>query len=769
MKAAASQFILRVVLVFSLSASAPALTTLTIGDDTGGVAGFPSIPVELRSDGAVAALQMDVLYDPVLYGPGIAGEEALQAPFKVETHLVQPGQLRVVVHSGDNRALPAGVFFRIPLKTLTEQSAPFPVVLANFVLATAGGGRIDTAISGGVRLANLVSGQRVNGKGGIEFNIETQPQFGEVAKVEYFIGQTKIGEATGAPFTFDWLPIGSGRFEVLVIVTGTNGLLSASKAVPIIVTNVGTTAIRGVYSGLIRSNPAVLAQSGLATFATTALNTFSGKVTLGAASYPVSGTFNGEGVAELTIVRKKQTPLSLWLQLEATNLIDQITGVITDGSIANGLATGGTFAAAITSDRLVWDKKTKPAPQRGSYTIVLGAPDAVPAGAPEGDGFGVVTVADTGAVKLKGTLADGTKVSQSAWLSKDGEWPLFVALYKAKSGGLLGELRFQDIMNTSDFDGVVNWQPAAPAGALALAAVGSRYAKPAAFERMLALQNVAGNALFTAEDGGMAAPLEKKVTVNSANAVNVPVSGADKLALKLTTATGLFNGGFLLADGKTKASFGGAILQKQNVGAGHFLAKLNRGAVALEPNPDFAPGANDDGAQGIKPLPVIKVNGPKKGARIESPSPVTLFGTASAKAGMSAVYYQVLFDGVIGPVQTAQGATTWLISMNLDADAGGPYTVFVKAVDSAGGESELAAATFTYVVRKDLTVNVVGNGTVSAGFAGTSPREVGAIYKITAKAGKGRQFVGWTGDVVSASPTITFTMKAGLELQANFQ
>ena len=745
-----------------------ALTTLTVGEDDGATPGSQNIPIELRSGGNVAALQMDVLYDPATYAPGVVGAPQLSTPFVIDTHLVEPGRLRVVVHSPGNRSLPAGVFFRVPLKVLDETNSS-PVVLANFILSTGLGLRIDTAVTGGVRLANLANGQKVSGKGGIGLAVETQPQIGEIAKVEYFVGQFKVGEGTGSNFSLNWLPVGSGQFEVSALVTGTNGMQTASRSLPIIVTNVGTAPIKGIYSGLIRSNPFINSQSGSATFTVTTLNTFTGKVQVGTVNYPVSGRFNADGVAEVEISRRKLLPLKLWLQLEATNLIDQIRGVITDGEIANGTATGGSFVAEIICDRLVWDRKKNAAPQRGSYTVIFGASDALPAGAPGGDGFGSVTIAGSGAIKLAGRLADGTKVSQAAWLSKDGEWPLFSTLSKSKGSSLLGELRFQDVMNVSDIDGEIHWQLADSASPINLSAVGSRYVRPKIYERALTLENVAGNALVTVEEGGLGSSWNKVVTIGSGNQVSILAPGPDALTLKLTPATGVFRGGFIRPDNGDKAVLAGAILQKQNVGSGHFLSRSGLGGVALEPNPAFAPDASKDRSQGVKPLPAIKVISPKPESRFGSPGAVSLRGTAASGAGIAAVLYQVLFDGVAGPVTSAQGKEDWTIPLVLDPHAGGDYRVFVKAVDSTGSESDLASATFTYVVFKDLVVEVVGGGAVTDGFIGTTAREVGANYKITAKPDKGRRFVGWSGGVVSASPTITFRMKANLVLQAHFE
>ncbi|MGB8166229.1 MAG: choice-of-anchor tandem repeat NxxGxxAF-containing protein, partial [Chthoniobacteraceae bacterium] len=67
-----------------------------------------------------------------------------------------------------------------------------------------------------------------------------------------------------------------------------------------------------------------------------------------------------------------------------------------------------------------------------------------------------------------------------------------------------------------------------------------------------------------------------------------------------------------------------------------------------------------------------------------------------------------------------------------------------------------------------LTVTVAGNGKVSAGYLGATPRTVGKKYTVTAKPDAGQLFDGWTGDLTSANPKLTLTMTPDLTLQANF-
>jgi hypothetical protein len=101
--------------------------------------------------------------------------------------------------------------------------------------------------------------------------------------------------------------------------------------------------------------------------------------------------------------------------------------------------------------------------------------------------------------------------------------------------------------------------------------------------------------------------------------------------------------------------------------------------------------------------------------------------------------------------------------------AGGTYRFFVKAIDNAGNESDVVARSVFYVVPATLTVRLTGPGSVTTGFAGNTPREIGRTYTLTAKPSANHHFTGWTGSVVSASPTISFVMAEGTAITANFQ
>ncbi len=136
-------------------------------------------------------------------------------------------------------------------------------------------------------------------------------------------------------------------------------------------------------------------------------------------------------------------------------------------------------------------------------------------------------------------------------------------------------------------------------------------------------------------------------------------------------------------------------------------------------------------------------------------------GTTSDNIGVDHLNVQVN-DGEIQIVPPNNESWTLL-------DAGlqpGANIIRVQAVDFDGNESAWVTAAMRYLT--PLVVTKTGEGTVSAGFLGTSLRTPGTALTVKATPAAGYLFHDWSGSVSSTSPSITFTMDAGMSLEANF-
>jgi hypothetical protein len=66
---------------------------------------------------------------------------------------------------------------------------------------------------------------------------------------------------------------------------------------------------------------------------------------------------------------------------------------------------------------------------------------------------------------------------------------------------------------------------------------------------------------------------------------NSKVTDTNKMSLTISTASGLFTGSVVNPATKKAISIYGAVLQKQNIGAGYFLGTNESGEVFLGPVP----------------------------------------------------------------------------------------------------------------------------------------------------------------------------------------
>jgi hypothetical protein len=182
-------------------------------------------------------------------------------------------------------------------------------------------------------------------------------------------------------------------------------------------------------------------------------------------------------------------------------------------------------------------------------------------------------------------LADGTSFSQAAQVSKNGQWPLFVPLYRGQ-GAIFAWINFGDT-GSNDLSGDLTWsKPVSPnakyypAGfTMQQSVAGSHYAPPARGETVLNLTD----ANLMLAGGGLDQPVDNQVTLNANNKVGN--SSSNKMSLGFSVGTGLFSGHVIDPGTSRSISFRGVVLQTQNMAAGYFLnpSADESGQVTLGP------------------------------------------------------------------------------------------------------------------------------------------------------------------------------------------
>ena len=335
--------------------------------------------------------------------------------------------------------------------------------------------------------------------------------------------------------------------------------------------------VKGTYNGLFHDTNVVLHESsGFFTALVTDRGTFTGSLQSNGKRLPLTGQFDLEGMVIKTVPRPGTNALTVELQLDLSNGTDQITGRISDG----------IWEAELVADRAVFSALTNPATNyAGKYTLVIPG-DANAAASPGGDGFGTASVDKAGSVTFSASLADGTATTQRVPVSKDGHWPLYGSLYGGR-GSILSWVRF-DPEPTNGFEGALTWiKPALPLtryypGGFTneTSVIGSRYVPPVGVtNRVLTFTN--GLVGFTG--GNLMQPFTNDVTLRLNN--KVTNGSSNKLVLTIVPATGLFNGTAMTPDTGRTIVFKGALLQRQDFGAGYFLDTNRIGQVFFGPAP----------------------------------------------------------------------------------------------------------------------------------------------------------------------------------------
>lgn len=629
-----------------------------------------------------------------------------------------------------------------------------------------------------VSLLGLTEGGEVNGRTGVELQVKAGSTTSTITRVEFYVGGVLLGESTGPDFRLPWLPTANGVHQIHAVAYDDNEDQAISETINVAVNHIGTYEgpMKGSYSGLLRDAPATHEFCGTTTLTTTPAGGYTLQLVMAGKKYRAKGSFDQDGLAVVELKRPRLPPLRVRLTSSTAPSVDQVLGVVTDGQFSGPGVAGGSFITAFALDRLVWHARTSPAPQAGRYTSVIMADDfALALGAPLGDGTAALTVSKAGRAKLACRLADGTGATISCQLSKDGRLPLYALLYK-KKGMLSGWFRFADDPGVSDGAALVDWlrpqDPKAklfkPGFATQVNLLASAYTPPPVNTRMIAMVNLGGNLSAIFEGGDLSMPLSRVATMDGSSRVLVPQQGAEGLVIKSVPKSGMVSGNFVHPETGLKTVFSGMMFQKQQLITGSFLAGPQGGGFSLEPNPRWDVTAQDAQALGSR-LPHLAIRSPR--ARQVLPAggeSVTVTGTASHASGIAGVAWQVLKDGSLSEPEMATGTTNWSFEIPLGVNEGGLFTVFAKAVGQSGEQSNVVTSNFRILQTTELMVSVDGPGSVSRGFLGSSDREVGRLYKLTASPQRGKRFLGWTGSQISTARTISFLMEEGMILHAHF-
>jgi len=342
-------------------------------------------------------------------------------------------------------------------------------------------------------------------------------------------------------------------------------------------------AAAGTYTGLFfDTNNPEFGSSGSFTATLAPNGTFSATLRPGGTGYSTSGRFSTNGGFFGVIPRGGLlTELQLRLQLDPSGT-NRMTGQVSDEtSTADIVAYRPGFSTA------------SPAPEKGrNYLLrIPGSENSL--AAPGGDGFGTVTVDPSGTVLFNGSLGDGARFAQSAFLSSSGQWPFYALLYGGR-GSILGWLSFSG-PGLGSISGSLTWFKQAlpvprrlyPGGyTFQTDVIGSVYAFT---NGTRALDFSQGQLVI--ESGGLPhnLSLTNQVLLSANNRIT-DLTRTNRLTLSINPATGLFQGSFFTFQGNyfnvsnfVTIPFYGALLPGLTNGTGYFLNTNQSGRVFFGP------------------------------------------------------------------------------------------------------------------------------------------------------------------------------------------
>jgi hypothetical protein len=212
-------------------------------------------------------------------------------------------------------------------------------------------------------------------------------------------------------------------------------------------------------------------------------------------------------------------------------------------------------------------------------------------------------------IRWNGVLGDGTKFTETTYLSESGQTAFFLDLYGTarERGRVGGTLTFRNVQGISDFDGPVqwikfpDWREARYAGGFSVAswAVGSKYSPPPTGQPSLSqLQNREYNASLSliGPDLPQVTGGEIERTVTWPFNDRLRYYGPEKVAGSINRPNGLLKGSYLDPVTNTKFGFSGVVFQKQGLASGTFLTGTGSGTVRIVPGTTFAyPGSEGAG------------------------------------------------------------------------------------------------------------------------------------------------------------------------------
>jgi hypothetical protein len=474
-------------------------------------------------------------------------------------------------------------------KDVASIDAYFPVAVTDMELSNVSAKAAKPKVGTSLRVKRLQNGERLSGKSGVSLGLELlKDESVQVSKIEYLADGKVVKESSGMG-DLNWTPPGSGAFRLSARVTLKDGSKIQSKETSVVVTGVGTTPVRGSYTGIVEdgSGNKAAGATGTVQISTSTSGTagsYSLRLVLNGTSLSSAGKFNAESVATPSVVSKASgvpKTYRVYFQQEATGFADSISGVVTDGTLsATGVPSGGSFSSNFVANRNIWAATPSgTGAMAGKYTLALPLTEGV-SDAPLA--ISLLSLSTTGTAVGRFSLTDGTRAVVTGIVSKDGIWQPYSNLYN-KSGFLVGSVDFTAKGQSGSLGGEMDWRRGS-AAVDALDVLGSKFAPPPKGP-LVTVKSGTANLSVTISGGSLSSQIKQSATLTATNVIQVPTPNARRISLRFDRSGGGLSGSFVAPGDKKATTLTGVILQGENRAMGYFVRNGVRGFVEIDAAP----------------------------------------------------------------------------------------------------------------------------------------------------------------------------------------
>jgi cyclophilin family peptidyl-prolyl cis-trans isomerase len=299
-------------------------------------------------------------------------------------------------------------------------------------------------------------------------------------------------------------------------------------------------SVAGAYTGLFL-NPSNVSptNAGFVKVTVGSTGVFTGDLMFPSVTYPIYYQFpyNGQVFLEASNAFDSNF-LAFALSLDLTNGPDTITGYVADVTAA------GT--AIWVDDLVLYRAATKLSgsnePAAGKYVLL--AQPANASNGPAASGYAAVSLAAGGAITLSGALPDNTAISQSAKMSKDGIWPVYIVPSSYKGKGMVIGWQTNDLSSsTGACEGQLFWYKPGAGVVSNLTTTGGAFAAPLADTQYQML--LAGGAAYSLTVG----KTRQFVAQSNIVAISLQSSGVLSGYIDLSGGKFPFKGAFISPSG----------------------------------------------------------------------------------------------------------------------------------------------------------------------------------------------------------------------------